>query len=947
MRRLRGSSFCAITVVLLASTRDGRAQTPPRPAIAASTVAPSPAPPPSGLPGAPPPAPTPASARTTIALGLDVAESKTILASEVASYEVGAPGIVDVKVSPAMDSFGFVGLHAGSTTLVLRMKNGRQIAYDVVVRSVAADVHVAASARAQMTAPVLLVHGAAPYPPDAAANRIEGTVGLELLVDESGKVVSARVVSPAGHGFDEAALAVASDFVFEPAKKDGIPVRSTIQFAYDFHLPKLPPPPPVLAAASPIQTGANQSTLVVAARPAQQALEHIAASDSQTDRTELSLIPKMRAESMLEAVPGVFSVQHAGGGKAQQYFLRGFDEDHGTDLAFSVDGQPVNAVSHAHGQGFSDLHFLIPETVESIDSTKGPYSARIGDFATSGSITFHMADQLPESVAKIEIGSTGHQRVVVVESPDLGSDWRMAVAAEAFHEDGPFIHPDDFDRLNGYVKATRKLDEHSEASVMLMAYGGSWNMSGVLPARAVCGEGDGTPTPAAYAGSRCLNRFDSVDPSQGGASQRVELLTSYRRWSGTSEIEATVFALHSNLQLFPNDGIASIVLQPEGIRYGSQVEQDDARWETGAKVHVTHVSKLGGMVVRSTVGLDVRNDVIDSQLHRDEERRRLDGSPGISGPITDSAINETGTGAYAEEDFRPAKWLRFVTALRFDRIDADVNNESPTAVDKVSGYASGQQLDPKATAIVSPIKELDLFANYGRGFHSNDARTLLEGSSTTLMSTATGYEVGTTVRPVNGLSLSAAGYLLNIQSELTIDGDTASTAPAGPTQRYGGEFNGRYSFDNHIFADASLSVSHARYTDAADINARTTYVTLAPRRFFSAGAGIKQPIGSFTVIGSIHMRSMADRPATQNWSPNGGTGTLTATGFTMFDLQAGLRWRNVELVGSIFNLANVDWREGQFAVDSRLPGEGPHPPTGISFTPGIPRTYMGHLAVYW
>jgi len=124
-------------------------------------------------------------------------------------------------------------------------------------------------------------------------------------------------------------------------------------------------------------------------------------------------------------------------------------------------------------------------------------------------------------------------------------------------------------------------------------------------------------------------------------------------------------------------------------------------------------------------------------------------------------------------------------------------------------------------------------------------------------------------------------------------------------------------------------------------------VTLAPRRFFSAGAGIKQPIGSFTVIGSIHMRSMADRPATQNWSPNGGTGTLTATGFTMFDLQAGLRWRNVELVGSIFNLANVDWREGQFAVDSRLPGEGPHPPTGISFTPGIPRTYMGHLAVYW
>jgi len=828
-----------------------------------------------------------------------------------------------------------------------------------------------------LTPPSLKTHGEAPYPAEAAAQRLEGIVALELSIDEAGKVTAAKVMSPAGHGFDEAALAVARDFVFEPARQGGKPIPSTVQFAYEFHLPKPVAPvvaPPVPAsphapsATGPLQVGAGQSTLVVAQRPASQQLEHIAASDSQTSSTELSLIPKMRAESMLEAVPGVFSVQHAGGGKAQQYFLRGFDEDHGTDLAFSVDGQPVNAVSHAHGQGFSDLHFLIPETVDTIDSTKGPYSARAGDFATSGSITFHMADHLEQSVAKVEIGSTGHQRVVVVESPDLGNDWRLAVGAEAFHEDGPFIHPDDFDRLNGYLKATHKLDEHSEASVMLMAYGGSWNMSGVLPARAVCGESDGTKAPPAYAGSNCLSRWDSLDPTQGGASQRVEILTSYRRWSGTNEIEGTLFALHSNLQLYPNDGIASGVIAPAGLgnagfaaglHYGSQIEQDDARWETGAKVHVTHKSIFGGMEVRSTVGLDIRNDVIDSELHRDEARHRLDGEHGIPGPITDSAINETETGAYAEEDFRPAKWLRFVTGLRFDRIDADVSNQSQTAVDKVSGYAGAQQVSPKATAIVSPIKELDLFANYGRGFHSNDARTLLEGSATTLISTATGYEVGTTIRPVKGLTLSAVGYLMNLQSELTIDGDTASTTPAGPTQRYGGEFNGRYTFENHIFADASLSVAHARYTDAADITAGTTWVTLAPRRFFSTGVGIKQLVKQFTIIGSVHVRSMADRPATQSWSPTSTSkGQLTATGFTMVDMEAGLRWRNIEFVGSIFNLANVDWREGQFAVDSRLPdrtlasgavlrGDGPHPDTGISFTPGIPRTYMGHAAVYW
>jgi TonB family protein len=814
-----------------------------------------------------------------------------------------------------------------------------------------------------LVAPALRSMVPAAYPEEAKAARLEGSVGLELSIDEAGKVVGVSVTKPAGHGFDQAALVAATQFRFEPAKQRGVPIPAKVQFTYDFHAPDAPPPPAVVAppppppvvapptpalpkVVGPVQAGADQTTVVIANRPKDQALEHIAASDSQTGHTELSLIPKMRAESMLEAVPGLFSVQHAGGGKSQQYFLRGFDEDHGTDLAFSVDGQPVNAVSHGHGQGYSDLHFLIPETVDSVEATKGPYSVRVGDFATSGAVTFHMADQLDQSVGKVEIGSTGHQRVVVAESPNLGDDWRMLVAAEAFHEDGPFIHPEEFDRLNGYLKTTRKLDEHSEASIMLTAYGGSWNMSGVLPARAVCGEGDGTPTPAAYAGSRCLSRWDSVDPSQGGESQRGEMLVSYRRWTRTSEVEGTLFALRSSLQLFPNDGIASSVLQPEGIRYGSQIEQDDARWELGGKIHVTHVDKLGGMEVRSTVGLDLRNDTIVSELHRDEDRHRLDGDPGIPGPITDSGINETETGAYVEEDFRPAKWLRFVTGARFDRVDVNVTNLSPTAVDRVQGYQGAQQVSPKATMIVSPIKELDLFANYGRGFHSNDARTILEGSATTLMSTATGYEIGTTIKPIKGLSLSAVGYLLDIQSELTIDGDTASTSPSGPTQRYGGEFSGRYAFQNHIFLDASLSVSHARYTDAADIAAGTSYVTLAPRRFFSAGAGIKQPVKEFTIIGSVHMRSMADRPATQNWSPDGGVG-LTATGFTMVDMEAGLRWRNFELVGSIFNVANVDWREGQFAVDSRLPGEGPHPATGMSFTPGIPRTYLGHLAVYW
>jgi TonB family protein len=818
----------------------------------------------------------------------------------------------------------------------------------------------------------------AAYPPDALRDRIEGTVGLELALDDTGHVTDARVTSPAGHGFDEAALAAARSFVFEPAREAGKPIRSTVQFAYEFHLP--PPPAPVLVTPLPpppavkadtLQTGPNQSTLVLAQRQSPASLEHIAASDNQVGHVELSLVPRLRAEGVLEAVPGLFSVQHAGGGKAQQYFLRGFDLDHGTDLAFSVDGVPVNAVSHAHGQGFSDLHFLIPETIDTVDATKGPYATRVGDFATAGSVNFRMIDHADESQAKVEIGSTGHQRMVVVESPDLGDKWRIAVAAEAFHENGPFINPEDFDRLNAYTKTTRKLDDHSEVSVLAQAYGGSWNMSGVLPARAVCGETDGTPTPAPYAGSHCINRFGSVDPTQGGASQRILLQPSYRWVNQKNEVEAWVFALHSNMQLYPNDGIAAS-FQPEGILYGSQIEQDDTRTEMGGNLRITHRGNLGGMDIRSTYGLQIRDDVIEAQLHRDEARIRLDGFPGIPGPISDSAINETELGIYSEQDFRPAKWLRFVLGTRFDRIDAAVNNESPTAVYKISGYVGAQQVSPKATAIVSPLKQWDLFLNYGRGFHTNDARAVLPGSNVsgapgtaapTLMATATGYETGTVVRPVRGLSLSAVAFLLDLTSELTIDGDTASTTPAGPTQRYGGEFTGRFDFNEHVFADLSFVASHARYTDAYDVAHGTTYVTLAPRRTFSAGLGARQPVGhQFTLIGSVHVRSMADRPATSNWNSNEscptncmaltGSGSLaapalTATGFTMVDAEAGFRWNRFEFLVMMLNVGNVEWREGQFAVNSRLPLEGPNPPLGMSFTPGIPRVVMADAAVYW
>ncbi len=806
----------------------------------------------------------------------------------------------------------------------------------------------------EITPPSLKTHEPPAYPADALRDRVEGTVGLELTIDETGHVTAARVAHAAGHGFDEAALAAAKTWTFTPAMRGTTPTVSSVQLAMPFELPAPPPvaatralptpTPPVPAPPAPagdlaLQQGPDQSTLVVASRTKP---DPISASASSSGQAELSLIPQYKIESQLEAVPGLFAVQHSGGGKSSQYFLRGFDADHGTDIAFSFDGAPINMVSHGHGQGYSDINFVIPETIASLDSTKGPFSVRAGDFATAGSVDFRMADHVAESYAKIEIGPYSHTRLVALESPSLGPDWRTLVAAQVFRDDGgPFIHPNDFDRFDGYLKTTRRLDDRSEVALTLSAYGGSWNASGVLPARAVCGEGDGTPTPAAYAGSHCLSRWDSLDPTQGGGTQRLEGILSYRRrFEGNTDLEASAYAVRYAFQLFPNDGIAA-TFQPDGAQYGSQVEQDDARTQMGTRVQVTKRATVAGIDVRSTFGIQLRNDAIHSELHRTEGRKRLDGvDAGIPGPITDSNIDETAIGFYGEEDFRPAKWLRFVLGARGDRIDVAVTNLSPTAVDQVSGVKGQAQLSPKASMIVTPAKALDLFMNYGRGFHSNDARTIALGSATTLMATATAYEAGTVVRPMKGLALGAAAFLIDLQSELTIDGDTASTEPSGPTRRYGGELTAKYNLGDNVFADAALTITHARYVGAADVAAGETFVALAPIRTFSAGIGARHPVGAVTLFGSARVRAMSDRYATQD-------GSLTATGFTLVDLEAGARWKSVELTLMMLNAGDEVWREGQFAVQSRLPGEAANPPTGMSFTPGIPRTVLASASLYW
>ncbi|MEO8875984.1 MAG: TonB family protein, partial [Polyangiaceae bacterium] len=379
-----------------------------------------------------------------------------------------------------------------------------------------------------VTPPSLKTRADAEYPADALRDRIEGTVGLELTIDENGTVTDARVVTPAGHGFDEAALAAAKKFTFEPAKKSGTAVASTVQFGYEFHLPSpvattpiAPVPSVILPVVNPpppqTQNGTDQSTLVLAQRPIS------AASSFSVQARDFELRPVGSVQDILRVVPGLVMVQHSGGGKANQYFLRGFDADHGTDIALSVDGIPINMVSHAHGQGFADTNFIIPETVERVEITKGPYFADQGDFDTAGSANLVTRENFEHSSLGFGVGgSPGYggpaYRGLLIASPTFENSMlgkvKTMFAAEVGRQDGPFENPEQWDKYKLFNKVTFQLTPTSTLTVGEGSYAANWYGSGQIPSRSVDGG--------------LINRFGSIDPTEGGNTARHQLFVTYK-----------------------------------------------------------------------------------------------------------------------------------------------------------------------------------------------------------------------------------------------------------------------------------------------------------------------------------------------------------------------------------------------------------------------------------
>jgi outer membrane receptor protein involved in Fe transport len=619
-----------------------------------------------------------------------------------------------------------------------------------------------------------------------------------------------------------------------------------------------------------------------------------AASSFAVQDREFQLRPIGSVQDILRVTPGLVMVQHSGGGKANQYFLRGFDADHGTDLALSVDGVPINMPSHAHGQGFADTNFIIPEAVERVEITKGPYFANQGDFATAGAVNLVTRDAFEHSSIGFGVGgSPGHgapgYRALLVASPK----WDVATAtfaAELGRQNGPFDNPENWDKYKLFNKLTFKLSPTSTLSIGEMSYGGTWHGSGQIPARAM--------------EQGLVTRFGSVDPNEGGDTMRHQVYAQYRLLPDeSSEIRALAYAGTYTFNLFSNFTLYRF--DPEN---GDEIEQEDRRSFYGGKVSYRVVHRFLGMRFDTAMGADVRSDNIHERLLHTLNRVPL-------ASTRDDNVQETLIGAYASEEITPLPWARVVVGVRADELAFSVDNNLPNSTDASnphSGTDGAHQISPKASAVVSPLRGkdalLDFYVNWGNGYHSNDVRGVFTMQPVTPLTRAIGEEIGARTRLFDRLDFAAAGWLLDLDSETTWNGDDGTTAVGPPTQRYGLELEGRFELTPWLAVDGAVTFTHSQFsTDHENGNG----LALAPKQTLSGGISARHDIGPGMARAGLRFYGIGDRPASDD-------GVIQAPGFTQVDLHAGYRMRRWDVALDIENLLDGDFRSAQFDTISRL-----------------------------
>jgi len=665
-------------------------------------------------------------------------------------------------------------------------------------------------------------------------------------------------------------------------------------------------------APGPLPPATRLDPYVVQGRAADLVGAATTASQGSVGAKELEARPWLRRGELLEVIPGVVITQHSGGGKANQYFLRGFNLDHGTDFAVSVDGQPVNLRSHAHGQGYADLNFVIPETVRQVDYTKGPFHTATGDFASAGAAEFRLFDVLPGGFAKLELGANAFVRLAAGASRTDGA-WTAGGAGSATtgvvelgHDDGPWTRREDATRLNGFARhAWRRAA--GEYRLTAMAYRGDWNATDQIPERAVA---DGR-----------LGRFDAVDPTAGGASERASLAfdATWRTAEATTRLHA--HAVHYRLNLFSN-----FTYFLDDAVNGDQFNQRDRRQVWGGALTRTWTDGAGrGPASETTAGVQVRADLIgELGLHRTTARRR-------HATVRDDDVKEASTGVFVQRTTRWSDTLRTEAGLRYDGFGFDVTSDTA----RNSGRRTAGRASPKLGAAFGPWAKTELYANAGFGFHSNDARGTTirvdpaDGTTpverVTPLARSRGVELGLRTTAVPGLVSTLAVWGLDLDSELVFVGDAGGTEATGRTRRHGVDWANYWRAGRTLVFDADFAATHARYRDDAGTGTR---IANSIATVVTAGATAGGETGWF---GSARLRFFGPQPLTED-------NAVRAPATTTVNGRIGWRTRTWEAAVDVLNVFDRANHDIAYFYASRLPGEAAGGSDDVHFHPAEPRT---------
>lgn len=622
--------------------------------------------------------------------------------------------------------------------------------------------------------------------------------------------------------------------------------------------------------------------------------------------------PLQRTGEMLEVVPGLIVTQHSGDGKANQYFLRGFNLDHGTDLATSVDGVPVNMPTHAHGQGYTDVNFVIPELVQSIAYRKGTYYADTGNFSAAGAVDLSYRNKLDAPLLTLEAGEYNYRRVLGAGGlAAAGGD--LLLAMDYTSSDGPWDLDQDLDRVNALARYTRESGDH-HFGITMQAYDADWNSTDQIPLRAVEPENEGNYQ---------INRFGNYDPSDGGESHRYSLSAVGSGMVNGGEYALQAYAVDYRMQLFSNFTYAT---DPGD---GDQFEQFDERHLYGSKAEWK--LPLGWRIAPGAImlGTDLRYDDIDTVgLYQTAARERIE-------TTREDAVDQLGVGAYIALDTRWNDWLRTNLGLRADRFEFDVDSNLAAN----SGSRSDGIVSPKFSIVFGPWRETEFFGNLGKGFHSNDARgttiTVDPTDPTTTVSQvdplvdALGAECGIRTAILPRTQFSVALWQLRLDSELLFVGDAGITEPNRKSKREGVEFSIIHTPFDWLILDLDLAWTHARFdepdTSDPSIGER---IPGAVENVAALGVAVNHPSGWSA---GLRFRHFGEAPLIEDNS-------VRSHSTTLVNLESGYHFTdNLRATISLLNAFDSDDNDITYYYESRLPGEI-EPVSDIHFHPVEPRT---------